>query len=176
MTPTAAGSAAVRSTAVIEQRAFRDLLGGYPTGVVVVTAAHEGDRHGMAVNSFTSVSLDPPLVSFCAARSSTTWPSIRAAGCFAATILAESQAQVCRVFAQRGVDRFAEESMAGAWTESPSGAPVLPGGLGWLDCTIDDVHPAGDHELVVGRVREMSGACPGRPLLYFRSGYARLLA
>ncbi len=170
-----AGSGVVTEVAdPTDQRAYRDLLGGYVTGVALVTALADGVPHGVAVNSFTSVSLDPPLVSFCAAYSSGTWPVIRDTGRFAVSILAEDQEPVSRVFARRGVDRFGDPATRDRFVAAPSGIPILRGSLGWLDCTITALHDAGDHELVLGRVTAMSRAVPGRPLLYFRGGYARL--
>src|SRR5436190_20338681 len=86
---------------------FRTVLGHFATGVAIVTAMDDNEPVGMACNSFTSVSLDPALVLFCAAKSSTTWPRIQAAGKWAANILEEDGEEVCRLFAQKGVDRFA---------------------------------------------------------------------
>jgi len=157
-----------------EPRAFRDVLGGYATGVALVTALSEGRPQGLAVNSFTSVSLEPPLVSWCAARGSETWPRIRASGAFGVSILAEGQEAVSRLFSRRGADRFGDPAVRDAFQPAPSGIPVLRGALGWLDCTVEALHDAGDHELVVARVRAMSRPREGRPLLYFRGGYARL--
>lgn len=157
-----------------DQRAYRDLLGGYVTGVVLVTALADGMPVGVAVNSFTSVSLDPPLVAFCAAHSSATWPGIRDTGAFAVSILREDQEPISRVFARRGADRFADPAARGTFDVAPSGIPVVRGSLGWLDCTIAALHDAGDHELVVARVTAMSRPGAGSPLLYFRGGYARL--
>jgi 3-hydroxy-9,10-secoandrosta-1,3,5(10)-triene-9,17-dione monooxygenase reductase component len=155
-----------------EQRAFRDVLGGYATGVALVTStADDGRPLGVAVNSFTSVSLDPPLVSFCAAVTSVTWPTIRARGNFAVSILAEGHEKLSRLFATPGADRFADGA---AFTRAPSGIPVLCDALGALDCTIETIVDAGDHELVLGRVHAMSPPREGRPLLFYRGGYARL--
>ncbi len=100
---------------------FRAVLGRFATGVVVVAADLAGTPHGLAVNSFSSVSLVPPLVSFCADLNSSTWPSLRRADGFAVSILGEDQENVCRTFATKGIDRFAQLS----WSISPSGHPVL---------------------------------------------------
>jgi 3-hydroxy-9,10-secoandrosta-1,3,5(10)-triene-9,17-dione monooxygenase reductase component len=88
-------------------RRFRRVLGQVPTGVALITATTPTGPAGMAVNSFTSVSLDPPLVSFCAALTSSTWPRIQAAGAFSVNVLGEHHAEVSRRFAQKGADRFA---------------------------------------------------------------------
>ncbi|MFW6033609.1 MAG: flavin reductase family protein [bacterium] len=155
--------------AVVDTAEFRRVLGRYVTGVVVVASQWDGQQHGITVNSFTSVSLDPPLIAFCAAHSSNTWPSVRAAGRFAVSILADTQQEVCGLFATKGVDRFA----AVPWTRSPSGHPILEEAVGWLDCRVDAIHPAGDHDLVVGEVTAL-GADDGMPLVFFQGAFAEL--
>lgn len=149
---------------------FRQVLGHYPTGVVVVTAVDpDGVAAGMAVGSFTSVSLDPPLVAFFPDKTSTSWPRIQAAGRFCANILGSDQEAVCRTFAVKGGDKFAELS----WHPARSGAPILDGVVAWIDCDIDSVQEAGDHYLVIGRVRTLDVADPSLPLLFFQGGYGR---
>ncbi len=150
---------------------FREVLGQFATGVTVVTAMAGDEPVGMAVNSFTSVSLDPPLVLFCAARSSGTWPRIRAAGRFAVNILGEHQEDVSRLFATKGADRFASVS----WRVGASGAPVLDDVLAYVDCVIDAEHDAGDHVIVVGRVLDLGLTAECGPLLFHGGGYGRLL-
>ena len=124
----------------------------------------------MAANSFTSVSLHPPLVALCAAHMSTTWPAIRAADGFAVTILRDVHEDLCRLFATKGADRFAGRE----WQRTPSGHPTLPDGLGWLDCRIEQLHPAGDHEMVVARALDWSQPDDGEPLIFHSGRYARL--
>ncbi|MBA3955620.1 MAG: flavin reductase family protein [Acidimicrobiia bacterium] len=148
---------------------FRQVLGHFSTGVVVVTSLAEGVPVGLSVNSFTAVSLDPPLVAFCAARRSRTWASIRPAGIFCVNVLAEDQEAVARVFATPGADRFGKVG----WAPSPSGAPRIYGSLAWIDCTIDAVHPGGDHEICVGRVRALGMEREDGPLVFYRGGYGR---
>lgn len=149
---------------------FRHVLGHFPTGVVVVTALHDGSGPvGMAVGSFTSVSLDPPLVAFLPDRSSTSFPKIHEAGSFCINILAGDQEHVCRAFATRGGDKYASV----AWTAAGSGSPVLDGVVAWIDCDIEQVLDAGDHYIVLGRVRELAVAAKAPPLLFFRGGYGR---
>jgi flavin reductase (DIM6/NTAB) family NADH-FMN oxidoreductase RutF len=157
------------ASATFDQGRFRSVLGHFATGVTVVAAAVDGVPMGLSVNSFTSVSLDPPLVAFSAAKGSSTWPRIRDIGRFTVNVLAEHQEAVSRVFATRGADKFAGVE----WWPAPSGAPVLDGVLAWLDCELADEHPAGDHVLVVGRVRELDVADDGRPLIFYRGGYGR---
>lgn len=157
-------------TVAIDPGVFRSILGHFATGIVLVTVGTGGGSYGMSVNSFTSVSLDPPLVGFFPARTSGTWPYIRSAGAFAVTILREDQEDVSRRFAVKGVDRFG----GFRWASTPSGHPVLADALAWIDCRIESTAPAGDHEMVLGRVLALSEAADGRPLLFFRGGYAHL--
>ena len=148
---------------------YRTVLGHFATGVTVVTAMDGDGPAGMACNSFTSVSLDPPLVLFCAAKSSTTWPRLEPAGTWAANILNEDGEEICRLFAQPGADRFASL----AYTRGRSGAPILRDALAFVDCETVDKHDAGDHVIVVGRVVELGYASEGRPLVFYRGGYGR---
>ncbi|WP_214415260.1 flavin reductase family protein [Sphaerisporangium fuscum] len=151
----------------IDSRRFRDVLGHFPTGIVVVTASRNGRPVGMAVNSFTSVSLDPPLVLFCPARSSSTWPDIAAAGRFCVNLLRREQAWVARRFAARDIDRF--DGIV--WGPSPGGAPLLAGTVGWLDCRIELRMEAGDHIIVLGHVEALDVSEGAAPLLFFRGGH-----
>lgn len=161
------------SEAVFDSTWFRYVLGNYPTGVVVVTAPGiDGPPAGMAVGSFTSVSLDPPLVAFFPDKSSTSFPKIRAAGSFCVNVLASDQESVCRAFAAKAVDKFADL----AWQPAGSGAPVLDGVVAWIDCDIDQVTEAGDHYVVLGRVRNLDVAGGCAPLLFFKGGYGRFSA
>jgi flavin reductase (DIM6/NTAB) family NADH-FMN oxidoreductase RutF len=151
----------------VDELAFRDVLGHFATGVTIITATDEGEQVGMSANSFTSVSLDPPLVAFCAAHSSTTYPRIRSAGHFCVNVLAEHQADVARLFSVRGVDRFA----ALDWGPSPTGAAIIEGSLAWVDCEIFAEHVAGDHVIVVGKVVACEAYAMRHPLLYFRGDF-----
>ena len=153
----------------VDATAFRQVLGHYPTGVAVVTASAP-EPVGMAVNSFTSVSLEPPLVSFCAASTSSTWPRIRPGGRFAVNILHESQHELCRQFSRTGGDRF--EGVR--WAPSAHGCPLLAGALAWLDCRIEAEHPAGDHTIVIGSVQDL-GCHDGRPVVFWRGAYAAVV-
>lgn len=148
---------------------FRQVLGHFPTGVAVVTAFAAGVPVGLSVNSFTAVSLEPPLVAFCAARRSGTWASIRPTGSFCVNMLAADQEAVARVFALPGADRFATVG----WARSPSCAPRIDGALAWIDCDIEAVHPGGDHEICVGRVRTLGVRREEGPLVFYRGGYGR---
>jgi flavin reductase (DIM6/NTAB) family NADH-FMN oxidoreductase RutF len=167
-----AGTAADEPDILLPDEAqFRSVLGHFTTGVTVITAMDDGEPVGMAANSFTSVSLDPPLVLFCAAASSTTWPRIQRSRAFAVNILGEHQEEVSRLFATRGADRFG----AIDWHIGVGGSPVLDDVLAFLDCRIEAEHPAGDHFIVVGRVLDLGLTAESGPLLFHRGAYGRLL-
>lgn len=148
---------------------FRQVLGHFPTGVTVITAAPPGGPVGLAVGSFASVSLDPPLVAFFPDRTSSSWPQIEATGSFCVNILADDQEAVCRRFASKADDKFAGLG----WRPAGSGSPLLDGVLAWIDCDIESVTEAGDHHCVMGRVRDLDVGRDGGPLLFFRGGYGR---
>lgn len=157
-------------TDVIDTARFRQVLGHFPTGVTVITAEGDDGPAGLCVGSFFSVSLDPPLVAFCAAKSSTSYPKIEAAGHFTVNVLAEGQEDIGRVFAAKGDDKF----VGVGYRPSPStGAPVLSDVLAWIDCELDTVHEAGDHWIVVGRVLDLEVGHEGGPLVFFRGGFGR---
>jgi 3-hydroxy-9,10-secoandrosta-1,3,5(10)-triene-9,17-dione monooxygenase reductase component len=150
---------------------FRGVLGLFATGVVAVTAIdpESGRPMGVTANSFTAVSLNPPLVSVCMACTSTTWPRIRAARGHCINILAADQPGICLKFATAGGDRFRDVS----WTASPAGHPILSGGLGWLECSVETEHRAGDHVIAICRVRHLD-MLPGRePLVFYHGSYGR---
>lgn len=152
----------------IDSATFRHVLGHYPTGVCVVTTIEpDGGPAGMAVGSFTSVSLDPPLVGFLPDAKSTSWPRIERAGRFCVNILAQGQEDLCRVFAMKGGDKFSGVG----WRRSPAGLPVLDGVVAWIDCELDAVHPTGDHYFVTGLVTAMQAEHPSSPLLFVQGGY-----
>ena len=153
---------------VIDAATFRRVLGHYPTGVCVVTAFdRDGQGAGFVVGSFTSVSLDPPLVAFCPDRRSRSWPRIRTASAFAVNILASDQHGECRRFSTPGDDKLSGAS----YTLSPGGAPLLDGIVAWLECTLEAEHEAGDHSIAVARVTTLRVERAAHPLLFFRGGY-----
>jgi flavin reductase (DIM6/NTAB) family NADH-FMN oxidoreductase RutF len=154
----------------IDSARFRTILGHFATGVTVVTGHGPDGPSGLAANSFTSVSLEPPLVLVCMAHESTTWPVIRASGRFAVNILGEHQEETCRRFGARSGDRF--EGVG--WTTGKTGSPILHEAIAYVDCIIDAEHEAGDHVIVVGRVVDLGQPAEGGPLLFWRGGYARL--
>ena len=156
----------------LDARLYREVLGHFPTGVVVVTAiGTDGAPVGMAVGSFSSVSIDPPLVVFYPDKRSSSWPRIRAAGSFCVNVLGAEQETVCRAFAASGTDKFRDV----IWRAAASGAPVLDRVLAWIDCDLEVVHDGGDHDLVLGRVRGLGVENRTLPLVFFRGGYGRFL-
>lgn len=146
-------------------------MGSYPTGVCVITSASsQGERWGLAVGSFTSISLDPALVGFLPDKRSKSWRAIERTGQFCVNILAADQREDCRRFAARDADKFDGISHG----HSPAGLPLLDNVLAWIECGIERVVDLGDHVLVVGAVRAMERAREGQPLLFFRGGYHSL--
>jgi flavin reductase (DIM6/NTAB) family NADH-FMN oxidoreductase RutF len=146
---------------------MREVLGHFVTGIVVITAVGPAGPLGFTCQSFASLSLDPPLVSFAPARSSTTWPGIREVGAFCVNVLAAGHEELSAGFARSGVDKFAGVD----WRAAPSGSPVLEGVSAWIDCTLWNEYDGGDHTVVVGLVQDL-GADPDRqPLLYYRGRY-----
>jgi 3-hydroxy-9,10-secoandrosta-1,3,5(10)-triene-9,17-dione monooxygenase reductase component len=153
------------------EQALRYVMGHFCSGVVVVTSCRDGTAFGMSVQSFTSLSLDPPLVSISPARTSTSWPLIRDTGRFCVNILGGGQEELCRRFATSGGDKFAGVS----WQPTRAGLPGLLGALAWIDCDIEAEHPVGDHTIVIGRVSNLHlGEGSEGPLLFFRGQYVGL--
>ena len=160
------------SDAEIDGIEFRRVLGQLPTGVTVVTAATDEGPAGMAIGSFSSVSLDPPLVMFCPARDSASWATIRTGESFCVNVLGDHQHSVCATFASSVDDKFADvETRIEA-----TGAPVIEGSLAWIDCDYHAIHDGGDHDIVVGLVKAMGTDHEGGPLLFFRGRYGRFEA
>lgn len=155
----------------IDSMRFRNVLGRFATGVVAITAIdpETGAPTGLAANSFTSVSLDPALVAFCVAHTSSTWPRVRDAERHCVNILAEPQREVCLQLATKGGDKFAGLE----WTISPGGSPVIDGALAWLECSVEAEYTAGDHVIVVARVHQLDKHHDGDPLVFYRGSYGR---
>ncbi len=146
---------------------MRRVLGHFCTGIAVITA-HDGTRPiGFTCQSVTSVSLDPPYISFCPSNSSTSWPLIRAVGGVCVNILAADQQDVCAQFATRGDDKF--EGIG--WRPGDNGAPTLDGTLASIEAEVEFEHTAGDHSIVVARVSGLRAAPDREPLLFYRGAY-----
>jgi 3-hydroxy-9,10-secoandrosta-1,3,5(10)-triene-9,17-dione monooxygenase reductase component len=152
----------------IEPAEFRKVLSHFASGVVVITGRNaEGEPEGMTAQSFTSLSLDPPLILVCPARRSTTWPRI-AGRRFAVNVLGAEQHDVSRLFSRRGIDKFAEA----VWHDGPYGLPLIDGAIAQLECDLESVHPGGDHHIAVGRVRTLAASLvEPSPLVFYRSQY-----
>jgi flavin reductase (DIM6/NTAB) family NADH-FMN oxidoreductase RutF len=154
----------------LEPLRLRRVFGSFPTGVTVVAGVVDGVPAGLAVNSFVSVSLDPPMVSVCAAHTSRTWPILRQAGRIGVSVLGAHQEHVGRQLSAHGVDRFA----ALRWRSSPDGAVLLDGASAWLDCAVEREIPAGDHDIVLLRVYDLDADPHVAPLVFHGSRYRRL--
>jgi flavin reductase (DIM6/NTAB) family NADH-FMN oxidoreductase RutF len=150
----------------IDPALFKEVLGHFATGVAVIAAIEASEPVGFTCQSFISLSLDPPLIGFAASRDSSSWPRIARAGRFCVNVLSSEQHELCRVFATSGIDKFASTP----WRLSPLGSPMIDGAVAVVECDLQDVHVTGDHDLAIGRVRDI-GRCETRPLLYFRSGF-----
>ncbi|MCZ6710718.1 MAG: flavin reductase family protein [Gammaproteobacteria bacterium] len=153
--------------------AFRTSMGQFCTGVVIATGCLRGEPAGFAAQSFSSLSLDPPLVALCPGKTSTSWPKLRDSGSFCINILAANQKSVCDLFAQTGIDKFASLD----WQAGATGSPVLAEVIAYIDCELEVEHDAGDHTIAVGRVRDFQILnAELAPLLFFRGGYGRFEA
>jgi flavin reductase (DIM6/NTAB) family NADH-FMN oxidoreductase RutF len=149
---------------------LRRALGQFATGVTVVTTpAADGSPDGITVNSFASVSLEPPLVLWCLGLSAASFDTFRLAGQQMINVLAGDQADVARHFATRGAKRFDGIK----WTPTDTGLPRLDGCIGWFEVGIRSRHEEGDHLILVGRI-EAFEVVRGRPLLFYDSQFAEL--
>jgi flavin reductase (DIM6/NTAB) family NADH-FMN oxidoreductase RutF len=155
-----------------DDASFRQVLARFATGVVVVTGTTEGGPAGLTCQSFSSLSLDPPLVLLSTARTSRTWPRIEATGRFAVNVLGDDQRELSERFAVSGGDKFDGV----AWRPGALGNPLLDGAIAHLECDVHAVHDGGDHVIVLGRVRalEAPGLEERAPLVYFGSTYRTL--
>jgi 3-hydroxy-9,10-secoandrosta-1,3,5(10)-triene-9,17-dione monooxygenase reductase component len=160
-------SATAVASAGPDGRDFREALGRFATGVVFVTAAPEGGPDGLIVNSLTSVSLDPPLIAFCPARSSLTWQRMRRTGRFGVNVLARRH----EAFAERATPPGADRFDGIDWEPGGSGIPLMTDALATLECEIVAEHAAGDHWIVVGLVEEIRTRGSGEPLIFFAGAF-----
>ena len=156
----------------LDAATLRRVLAAFPTGVTALAALVDGEPVGIAANSFTSVSLDPPLVSVCVATTSTTWPTLRRATRLGVSVLSHRQEAASRSLASRGVDRFADLS----WHATEDGAILLDGASAWFDCSVEREIRAGDHEIVLLGVHGLGTDPQTPPLVFHGSRYRRLAA
>lgn len=162
------------SSTTLEPRNFRDVMGHLPTGVVVVAGREPGSGNpaGLVLGTFQSLSLDPPLVSFSVATTSTSWPKVRPAGFFSASVLADGQNDVCRALSSKQDDKFT----AVDWHESADDTPQISGAHAWIDCRTVRELEGGDHLIVIAEVRRLN-AGGGQPMVFHRGrlgGYREL--
>jgi len=157
------------TSAPIDPRTFRSVLGQFCTGITVITAVHDDAPVGFACQSFAALSLEPPLVLFCPTKVSNSWKAIEATGRFCVNVLHEKQKDVSARFGSRDSDKFAGID----WRPSPLGSPIIDGSLAHIDCTVASVHDGGDHLVVFGRVASLSEVPKRkpRPLLFYRGEY-----
>jgi flavin reductase (DIM6/NTAB) family NADH-FMN oxidoreductase RutF len=163
----------VANEIAVDASQFRQVLGHYPTGVCIITArSSDGALFGLAVGSFTSVSLKPPLVGFFPDNQSSSWPKIRDCGGFCVNIIGRDQLDLCRQFAMPGGNKFEGVSHR----LSPARHPILDDCVAWIDCSLHDEIETGDHSLVLGRVEYLEVDRAEQPLLFFRGGYGAFQA
>jgi flavin reductase (DIM6/NTAB) family NADH-FMN oxidoreductase RutF len=157
-------------------REFRDSVGMFATGIAVVTARSERFGHGMTANAFASVSLDPLLVLVCVVREALMHKVLEEVGRFAVSVLAADQEDLARYFSDSGRPMGMAQFLPVAWRPGPvTGAPLLEGGLAWLECDLEAAYPGGDHSVFLGRVRWVERSDPaGDPLLHFGGRYRRI--
>lgn len=153
----------------VDEKSFRQAMGSFASGVTVVTTEHEGQRYGMTVASFASLSLNPPLVLVCIEKRVASHDAIQAAGHFGVNILSAEQREVSTVFASRVDDRFAGLAVS----KGELGDPLLDGSLVTIECRLADSLPGGDHTIFVGEVVSAT-VREGAPLVYFRSAYREM--
>jgi len=149
---------------------LRRAFGCFPSGVTAVCAWSEGEPVGLAASSFTSVSMEPPLVSLCIQHTSTTWPKLRDRPRLGLSVLAEGQDEICSRLASRTGDRFAGRE----WVASDDGSIFVEGATLWLDCTIYEQVPCGDHDIVLLHIKGLSAAPEAAPLVFHASRFRRL--
>ena len=154
----------------LDPQLLRTLLRHQASTVTVVTAPGTPPV-GFTATSFTSVSLDPPLVSFCLNRSSSSWPTVAGTGHVGVHLLSHRQQDLARTFATSGIDRFAPPTV---WRAGPYGVPILDGGLAWLVCRVVDRLVAGDHTVVLAEPLLVQSGSQDSPLLYHQGRYACL--
>ncbi|OBG68906.1 flavin reductase family protein [Mycobacterium sp. E3339] len=149
---------------------LREAFGHFPSGVVAIAAEVQGTREGLAASTFVPVSLEPPLVSFCVQNTSMTWPKLKDLPMLGISVLGEAHDAAARALAAKTGDRF-----AGLETESRESGAVFIKGTGlWLESAIEQLIPAGDHTIVVLRVKEVTIDADVAPIVFHRSTFRRL--
>jgi flavin reductase (DIM6/NTAB) family NADH-FMN oxidoreductase RutF len=157
------------SSTDLSPAALREAFGHFPTGVIAIAADIDGTLVGLAASTFVPVSLDPPLVSFCVQNSSTTWPKLKDLPVLGISVLGESHDQAARTLAAKTGDRF-----AGLQTVSNRGAVYIDGTAVWLESSVEQLVPAGDHTIVVLRVSAITVHDDVAPIVFHRSAFRKL--
>ncbi|ALA68050.1 flavin reductase family protein [Corynebacterium lactis] len=158
-------------TVGLDEMSIRGAMSEFTTGVTIVATEHEGEKVGFACQSFSSLSLDPPMILFTVMKSSRSWPHIEKTGTFAVNVLAEDQEDISAEFGRRNGKKFD----SGQWSRSELGNPLLHGSSVWIDCTVADVHEGGDHWIVTANIVAIGQRDEVKPLIYHRGSYARVL-
>ena len=158
------------ATSDLAPRRLRDILGTFATGLTVITSSTDQGPAGFTCQSFASLSLEPALVTFSPARTSSTWPLLRRAGSFTVNVLPAGHQHLAGQFARSGADKFAGV----CHTASPLGNPILDDALAWIDCELHAEYDGGDHTIVVAAVRHLSARQDAEPLVFFKGRYAGL--
>lgn len=157
----------LRASAVVDAVKIREVLGHFVSGLTVITAALDGAPVGFTCQSFSSLSLDPPMVSFAPSRSSSSWPKVRQASSFCINILSEDQSEISNAFSRSGTDKFAGVS----WTPSAYGAPIIAGAAAFMDAHVWAEYDGGDHTIVAATVLDLGADSSRTPLMFHRGGY-----
>ncbi len=160
-----------RSAVSFDQKEFRNACGSFATGITIVTTTGPGDEPiGMTVNSFSSLSLDPPLVMWAVGSDAISHDIFSQTDHFAIHILHKDQEGLSNLFASRGEDKFSSLD----WTPGAAGSPVLPDYAVCLQCKTENVYPGGDHNILVGRVIALDDRGTEQPILFYKGRYANL--
>lgn len=163
----------MKPTKTLDPEQLRRSMRAWTSGIAIVTAFHEGEQHGMTVSSFTSISLEPPIVMVSLQRDSRTYELVSQSNAFAITLLAEDQQEISEIFAGHVPDT--EDRLAGIETETLiTGAPLIKGGLAYLDCRVSQTIEVGTNTLFLGEVLSARGNGEGNPLVYHNQNYRTL--
>jgi 3-hydroxy-9,10-secoandrosta-1,3,5(10)-triene-9,17-dione monooxygenase reductase component len=152
---------------VIDSTKFRQAMSAYASGITVITGFEGDEPVGMTCQSFASLSIDPPLVLFCPARSSSSWPRINDSKKFCVNVLSNKQLDLCTSFAKSGGDKFTNVE----WEKSLFGLPVISNVLVAIECEVHEIYDGGDHEIVIGLVKSLTFGQPDAPLIYHQSNF-----
>lgn len=155
---------------MIGAAAMREAMACFGTGLTVITGITDDGPVGFTLQAFSSLSLEPPLISLNVSRSSTSWPEIVGSGRFVVNVLAEQHEELALAFAKRGTDRFEDVE----WTTGRSGLPHLSGCIAWIECEVVALYEGGDHTIAVGGVLELILGEDRRPLIFFDRGFRKL--